>query len=570
MSHNCINEFHVEEQFGSYTSQLLIWSAAYLKQCPLKQSKHYQSWKKLNQNISTITNYNNIFHSWKKINKIKFNSTNMNDCAKLAINGLILLNNENYSMACKYLKQSNDIFPNSIVELALIESYLKTTDLFSDSPKELHKIKTIQKSLEFLLLKRKWKDILLYLNNSCCSKPMIADLNEKTKAMLCTCYHQRIFHKSKIKLRWIMKFDKTIQSLYDHGSYDNLKPIEVKNRLLTMIRLKYWLNKYMKAFKYFKIVFNLCKQHKFILDAHDNELCHLLLFRLNKYDIYCELAKHQTNICRIADTMCYEKNHQYPPLEPASLIFPFFYINTAGVYNEKEHGNMLEKLIEYKNTYDYHQRGGYYNVELIIGYHFYSVGNSEKANYYFVEPALNMVKHKINGNKLDNIYIYDPLYLAKWFFWLLYGNHIHFQVKNLKMAKYCYQIALDENPFDSWTYCLYGILLKQIGKYELSERKLQKAKSLNGFIFEKMSQISDVYVRILIYNECNYCGTKGYDFKKCKRCKVVVYCDKKCQKYDWNRKNHKNECILKEKLTAYDKVRPYLLRLSSKLYWDWI
>ena len=41
---------------------------------------------------------------------------------------------------------------------------------------------------------------------------------------------------------------------------------------------------------------------------------------------------------------------------------------------------------------------------------------------------------------------------------------------------------------------------------------------------------------------CNYCGngTKDRDLFVCKQCKQAYYCDKKCQKMDWNK--HKNVC----------------------------
>ena len=134
------------------------------------------------------------------------------------------------------------------------------------------------------------------------------------------------------------------------------------------------------------------------------------------------------------------------------------------------------------------------------------------------------------------------------------------------MAKYFYQITLKQNPFDPITHYHYGILLTQMGKYELSEKRMTKARSLNKDIdFDAIEYDESVDTKC-VYNECNYCGSKGYDYKKCSQCKVVFYCSRKCQKYDWIRKKHKHQCVAKDKLTVYDKVRPYLLRLSSKLY----
>ena len=45
--------------------------------------------------------------------------------------------------------------------------------------------------------------------------------------------------------------------------------------------------------------------------------------------------------------------------------------------------------------------------------------------------------------------------------------------------------------------------------------------------------------RVICCNICNLASTK---MKWCKKCKIVRYCSKKCQKIDWNRNNHKQLC----------------------------
>ncbi len=46
-----------------------------------------------------------------------------------------------------------------------------------------------------------------------------------------------------------------------------------------------------------------------------------------------------------------------------------------------------------------------------------------------------------------------------------------------------------------------------------------------------------------VLNAQQVLNTNKYTMKKCKGCKLVFYCSKKCQKYDWNRFDHKKLCI---------------------------
>ena len=46
---------------------------------------------------------------------------------------------------------------------------------------------------------------------------------------------------------------------------------------------------------------------------------------------------------------------------------------------------------------------------------------------------------------------------------------------------------------------------------------------------------------------CNQ-NNKHNEWKKCARCKVIYYCSKKCQKYDWNKLKHRNICDMIIKL----------------------
>ena len=51
------------------------------------------------------------------------------------------------------------------------------------------------------------------------------------------------------------------------------------------------------------------------------------------------------------------------------------------------------------------------------------------------------------------------------------------------------------------------------------------------------------------------CNNKRIDVRlyKCKRCKIIRYCSKHCQKVDWNRFGHKRDCGQLRKLSKYAK-----------------
>ena len=53
--------------------------------------------------------------------------------------------------------------------------------------------------------------------------------------------------------------------------------------------------------------------------------------------------------------------------------------------------------------------------------------------------------------------------------------------------------------------------------------------------------INTIKAKYCNYNECNRKDLKRY--KICKRCKSVFYCNRKHQKFDWNRGKHSKECI---------------------------
>ena len=144
--------------------------------------------------------------------------------------------------------------------------------------------------------------------------------------------------------------------------------------------------------------------------------------------------------------------------------------------------------------------------------------------------------------------------------------YLHYELCDYKMAKYFYQISLKEKINDRLTRYHYGILLRRMRKLKLSKKHLYKAKELK---YER--QLNSMEYNGIksdyIFDVCNCCGLKRSDgMKKCSKCKLVYYCSKKCQKYDWIRNGHRDECQKNGKLSVYQKVRPYLLRLESKFH----
>ena len=137
--------------------------------------------------------------------------------------------------------------------------------------------------------------------------------------------------------------------------------------------------------------------------------------------------------------------------------------------------------------------------------------------------------------------------------------YLHYQLCDYKMAKYFYQITLKEKINDSLTHYHYGILLRMMGKSKLARKHLNKVKRIRKIKQHLNNKEYDDINRDYIFDVCNCCGLKRSDgMKKCSKCKLVYYCSKKCQKYDWIRNGHRSQCKKNDKLSVYQKVRPYL------------
>ena len=107
-----------------------------------------------------------------------------------------------------------------------------------------------------------------------------------------------------------------------------------------------------------------------------------------------------------------------------------------------------------------------------------------------------------------------------------------------------------------------------MGKFKLSKKHLAKTKELKKFKNNMMMlDIGNMDNDPYVFDMCHCCGLKRFDnMKKCSKCKSVYYCSRKCQKYDWVRNGHKDECTLNGKVSVYQKVLPYLWRLKRELY----
>ena len=97
----------------------------------------------------------------------------------------------------------------------------------------------------------------------------------------------------------------------------------------------------------------------------------------------------------------------------------------------------------------------------------------------------------------------------------------------------------------SWIQCLY-IAFCYDDEYKQRIRVGWKLETPFKWDDERYLQVLN---NVMMYKECNWvnCTKKDIKLKRCKKCKSVYYCSKKCQKQDWNLKSdgnisHKNVC----------------------------
>lgn len=63
-----------------------------------------------------------------------------------------------------------------------------------------------------------------------------------------------------------------------------------------------------------------------------------------------------------------------------------------------------------------------------------------------------------------------------------------------------------------------------------------ESKTRDEYLYKKWKNVTTLKI-------CNFCKRNDRKLNKCKNCRRVFYCNKKCQKQDWNLNNHRKFCI---------------------------
>ena len=72
-------------------------------------------------------------------------------------------------------------------------------------------------------------------------------------------------------------------------------------------------------------------------------------------------------------------------------------------------------------------------------------------------------------------------------------------------------------------------------------------RNVSGASLTNMHQnkIITQWKNLICQKICNRCHIRNKKLKKCKQCRKVYYCSKKCQKLDWNIYCHNLSCVNK-------------------------
>ena len=523
MSSKIRNHYHNFENHSFYQC-LLFWANAFVKQrCRnCRKTKEYKSWKEALRNLKDPAFQPNEY-----------------SCADLAISGIKSYENKDYRIAMKHLKRSNNIFPNSIIQLVLASSY-----------GELEEYSTAKKILKNLLRPYAWRDITMYLH-SCCVDQFYGDLHGTANKLLIECLKCCLL--KRIKSKWVIQYENCYQ--YDLENYNFLNRKEQVISLAKLARSKFWNNKYKESLKYVKIICELCMEHLIALNHHQSRLCYIILFYMNQHQLFEQFYRQQTfmsllmpsEICTCTGEVCDTRLRKMKIDNSFALYMKA--VTNVSLLDE----NLIMDTLMYNGAPEY-------DIRPVIALYYRSLGQYKLANRIFCVSAL-MVIRAIEHPETKEPCV--PLCLGVWFASIIHSMYAHYQLRDFKMAKYFYQITLKINKNDGLTHYHFGILLRKMGKLELSEKHFKKAKEfreINNMMSEDL--VKDSYIeKMHVFDICNCCGLKKCDgMKKCSRCKSVYYCSKSCQKYDWNNKGHKEVCESKGKLSLYEKARSYLQR----------
>ena len=439
----------IRSRYGVYHS-ILFWAYAFVDKCKSRKSKGYISWK-------------------RKVNEWGNPSSKENKycCADLAMSGIKLYQTQNYNQAIEALEQSNNIFPNTIVQLALCESYV-ALEQYDKARKILVK-----------LLRYKWQDITRYLD-SCCMSPFLLDLNTIANGSLGECLEYCLLNK--IKAKWTIQYESCLEYTYNNHIWNNLDNKDKINNLILLARSKFWNNKYMDSLRIVRIIYELCRTHLLALDFHACRLCYIVLFYTNEHQLFEHFYRQQTfltllkpkKVCDCGDDQNCDSLAQKMKMDNAFAL----YMKTVTDVSLMNEDIILDTLAYTEARYSI------YTAPMVALYQI-SIGEYETANYLFCKSAkifINDVQNSEQGKRCTRV-----LCLGIWFSFLIYSMHIHYELRDYKMAKYFYQITLNQKKNDGVTHYHYGILLASMGKLKLSKKHLNKAKE-----FKEINSMNDM------------------------------------------------------------------------------
>ena len=126
-----------------------------------------------------------------------------------------------------------------------------------------------------------------------------------------------------------------------------------------------------------------------------------------------------------------------------------------------------------------------------------------------------------------------------YYFEKILNEKLKYSYNNKCWYKNCNDNKKNNGLFRCTKCCLAKYCCKEHQRKDWNIRHKRHCKHVFPKIIRVLRKV-DIYRNQDKY--CNVCG-KTQLLKYCSKCKNVMYCGRKCQKWDWNRKNHKIYCI---------------------------